>query len=185
MILPRPMRKFHAASIAVLIAIAACLFTAPLIADASDRYDIERVGVPQIGARGVTRSTMDIMFEESMHNADSKGNPRLMNELEGPERAGLPVNPASPRAATRFRPPPTRRDATTRANAFSAKSWRATVACLRANPSTKTRRKKSSAIRKPPKHSRPTTKKPSSPTPKNGSVFDPHIDPLNQKGNLT
>ena len=100
MILPRPMRKFRAASIAVLIAIAACLFTAPLVAGASDRHDIERVGVPQIGARGVARSTMDIMFEESMHNADSKGNPRLMNELEGPERAGLPVNPASPRVAS-------------------------------------------------------------------------------------
>ena len=91
MILPRPMRKSYAASIAVLLSIAACLLAAPLIATAADRYDVERVGVPQIGARGVTRSTMDIMFEESMHNADSKGNPRLMTKA----RVMAPINSTS------------------------------------------------------------------------------------------
>ena len=46
----RPKRKPYAASIAVLAALAACLFAVPLTAIAAERYDVERVGMPQIGA---------------------------------------------------------------------------------------------------------------------------------------
>ncbi len=96
----RPERKPHAASIAVLAVLAACLFAVPLTAIAAERYDVETVGVPQIGARGITRSTMDIMFQQSIENSASSGPVRLMNEHEGPERDELPLNPASPLVAS-------------------------------------------------------------------------------------
>ena len=97
--LSRRKRKLHTAPIAILAIVAACVFAVAPRAFAAEISGREQVGVPFIGSRGVQRSMMDIMFEQSLHNADSPGTPLMGNEHEF-SKEGARLNPASPRVAS-------------------------------------------------------------------------------------